>query len=373
MSELTQFDPWLTTDDFAALVIREFLEPVEGADGVIFPATYAAAEDKKVFPGGYNIDPPDGERNVCLVDSVGSQANRIEPMFAKPDYAHLVPQIFVKAGEKSVSILEAGHRAGDALVRCTPLQKELQDAFKAVLKGNAEPLAKIAPTSLVFGVWDSRDTQAKLPRLVSSTIRAFDVKRLKRSAQYNPPVDYSSLDVFSEEDKAKAEGDTKNPLAKRGFVHVPATGTHGGVVAHGGIRRDAILSLAALRLLTVDGNSERTLALRRYVLGLSLVAFASNASTYLRQGCNLVPSEKPREFKLVHSDGRREDENLSPPRALAYATLAAGEFGVAKGKEVAFDPKLAQLDLKDDSEVKAKSKKAGKKGAAPSEPEGSVT
>ena len=135
-----------------------------------------------MFPGGYNIDPSEGEKNVCLVDSVGSQANRIETMFMpdkyKGKYAHLVPQVSVKAGEKSVSILEAGHRAGDALVRCTTLQKDLQDAFKAVLKGNAEPLARIAPTSLVFGVWDSRDTQAKLPRLIASTIRAFDVTAL---------------------------------------------------------------------------------------------------------------------------------------------------------------------------------------------------
>ena len=118
--------------------------PVEGADGVIFPATYAAAEDKKVFPGGYNIDPPEGEKNVCLVDSVGSQANRIEPIFAKAEYSGLVPQVVINAGEKSVNLLEAGHRAGDAIVRCTPLQKTLQEAFKSVLKGNALKLAKIA-------------------------------------------------------------------------------------------------------------------------------------------------------------------------------------------------------------------------------------
>src|SRR5215213_1983393 len=95
---LSQFDPWLSDDGPAAIVIREPLMPVEGADGVIFPATYAAAEDKSVFPGGYNIDPPTGEKNVCLIDSVGSQANRIEPLFAKPDYAALVPQIIITAG-----------------------------------------------------------------------------------------------------------------------------------------------------------------------------------------------------------------------------------------------------------------------------------
>src|SRR5580704_9374445 len=150
MSDESQFDSWLTTDSFAALVVREFLEPVEGPDGVLFPATYAAAEDKKVFPGGYNIDPPEGEKNVCLVDSVGSQANRIEPIFAKPEYAGLVPQVVISAGEKSVNLLEAGHRAGDAIVRCTTLQKSLHDAFKSVLKGDASKMAKIAPTSLVF-------------------------------------------------------------------------------------------------------------------------------------------------------------------------------------------------------------------------------
>ena len=369
MSDLTHFDSWLTTDGFAALVIREHLEPVEGPDGVLFPATYAAAEDKKVFPGGYNIDPPEGDKNVCLVDSVGSQANRIEPMFAKPDYAHLVPQVSVKAGEKSVSILEAGHRAGDALVRCTELQQDLRAAFEAVLKGNAEPMAKIAPTSLVFGVWDSRDTQAKLPRLIASTVRAFDVKRLTRSAQYNPSTDYIG-DKLLEETTDKV---LKDAYAERGFVHIPATGSHGGVIADGGVRRDATFSLAALRLLSTGSDKEKTLILRRYILGLSLVAFTSNAATYLRQGCNLVPSEKPREFKLVHSDGTRETQSLKPADVLKYATAAAKAFGVGAAREVTFDPKLAQMDIKGEGDTKQTRKKAAKKAeAATKNPEASV-
>jgi CRISPR-associated protein Csb1 len=358
MSDLTKYDSWLTDDTCAALVVRESLESVEGPDGVIFPATYAAAEDKKVFPGGYNIDPPEGDKNVCLVDSVGSQANRIEPLFAKSDYAHLIPQITVKAGEKSVSLLEAGHRAGDALVRCTPLQKELQDAFKAVLKGNAEPLARIAPTSIVFGVWDSRDTQAKLPRLIASTIRAFDVKRLKRSAQYNPSTDYIGDKLLEETTDKKV----KDAYAERGFVHVPATGSHGGVIPTGGVRRDATLSLAALRLLSAGDDVAKTIALRRYILGLSLVAFTANASTYLRQGCNLVPDEKkPREFNLVKSNGKREAQTIHIEAALEFATVAAKAFGIQKGKEVTFDPKLAIADIKGEGDVKETRKKNAKK------------
>lgn len=357
MSEvLNKYDSWLTGNDGpAALVIRGHLMPVEGHDGVVFPPTFAAA--RKGDPSEYNIDHFDDKKdgkNVCLIDSVGSQANRIEPIFAnriepisaKTKYADLIPQIVIKAGEKEINILEIGHRAGDALARCSALQDELHQAFKDILMGNAEPLAKIAPTSLVFGVWDSRDTQAKLPRLVSSTIRAFDVRELKRGAVYTPPVDYSALEVFSEEDKEKAEGDKKNPLAKRGFVHNPASGSHGGVIATGGIRRDATLSLAALQLIKAN-NEDRTLALRRYILGLSLVALTANTSSYLRQGCNLVIDlEKPREFDEVYRDGRRVPAAIIDTSAMKYATAAAQAFDVGESRTVDFDKAKAKADVK---------------------------
>ena len=116
------------------------------------------------------------------------------------------------------------------------MKDEARTAFLTFLDRNdATPLAKLAPTSLVFGVWDSRDTQAKLPRIVQSTIRAEDVQVLTRSAQYDPALDYAELEVFSEADKEKQQGDPKSPLAKRGFVHVPAVKTHGGIIARGPI------------------------------------------------------------------------------------------------------------------------------------------
>ncbi len=388
MNDPSQHDEWLTTDAVAAIVIREPLVPVEGADGVFFPATYAAAEDKSVFPGGYNIDPPVGEKNVCLVDSVGSQANRIEPLFAKPGYAELVPQIFIQAGEKSVNLLEAGHRAGDAIVRCTTLHGKLQDAFKAILRGNAADMAKVAPTSLLFGVWDSRDTQAKLPRLVASTIRAFNVKAIRRGAVYVPPLNYVNMDVFTEEEQQKATGDNKNPLSKRGFVNALASATHGGVIAHGCIRRDLTLSLAALRLLSAVAGAEElkdkkeeekpklheraTLKLRRYVLGLALVALTAPPQTYLRQGCNLVPDvDHPKTIKVINADGTFGDLNITHPAALAYAMAAAQGFGVGESETVTFDPDLARKDIAGQSDVKQTRKgraKAAAKAAEATEP-----
>ncbi len=342
---LTKYDHWLSGDQGpAALVIREHLMPVEGHDGAVFPPTFAAGDG---FPGGYNIDTTSDGGNVCLIDSVGSQANRIEPIFSQDKYAKLIPQIVVKAGEKSINILDAGHRAGDALMRCSELQSQLHEAFKAVLMHNAEPMARIAPTSLVFGVWDSRDTQAKLPRLVSSVIRAFNAQKMTRGAVYIPPLDYSALDVFSEEEKAKAEGDKKNPLAKRGFVHNPASGSPGGVIAKGGIRRDASLSLAALQLLKAGDDAEKTLALRRYILGLSLVALTANTSSFLRQGANLVINpDQPREFNEVYRDGRRVASPLTHDEALAFAAEAAQAFKVGKDQTVDFEKSKAKADVK---------------------------
>lgn len=337
---LEQFDTWLTSDTgAAALVIREPLMPVEGNDGVLFPATFASGDN---FPGGYNIDGDLNGKNVCLIDSVGSQANRIEPIFAKPDYTNLVPQVVVKAGEKQINLLDAGHRAGDALVRCSSLQKELKAAFQAAQDGNAEPLAKIAPTSLVFGVWDSRDTQAKLPRLIASTVRAYDVRKLTRSAQFVPATEYVERGLLVATDDKKL----KDAYAVRGFVHVPASNTHGGVIATGGVRRDATLSLAALRLLSCGTDKAKTVSLRRYVLGLSLTAFTHPPAVYLRQGCNLVlDASKPREFVEVHVDGKRLPVTLTHADALAYARAAAAAFGIGQDRSVTFEKQLAVEDV----------------------------
>lgn len=362
MSDPSQFDRYLGDEGPAALFVREHLQPVEGPDGVLFPATFAAGDG---FPGGYNIDPRDGEKNVCLVDSVGSQANRIEPIFMREKYRHLVPQIVVKAGEKEVSIFEAGHRAGDALWRCSSLQEELQAAFKRLLGGDAEALARIAPTSLVFGVWDSRDTQAKVPRLVASNIRAFNVRKLTRGAVYIPPLDYTELDVFSEEDKAKAEGNNKSPLAQRGFVHNPASNAHGGVIADGGVCRAATLGLAALRHIHAGRDVEKTLVLRRYILGLSLVAFTAPTESYLRQGCMLVlDPDQPREFVEVYPDGRRLPCAVTHDMSLQFATAAADAFGVGESRTVPFEKERAKRDVKADDGGKAKSKRGAKRAEA---------
>jgi len=354
MSDIARFDGWLQDEGPAALVLREWLQPVDGADGVVFPATFAANEDSRKFAGGYNIDRfPDGS-SICLLDSVGSQANRIEPLFGKDRYRALVPDVRIRAGDHEVSILEAGHRAADAVVRCSELRDELRQAFEAALAHDALPLAKLAPTSIVFGVWDSRETQAKLPRLVSSTIRAFDVLELTRSAQYVPALDYVGNGVV--EEPADTKG--KKALAERGFAHVPSSAAPGGIIARGGIRRDAVLSLAALRPLSAKGGDTETRKLQRYILGLALVAFSAPAESYLRQGCMLVADPaRGRTVEVVQPDGSRAPLVLSHAEALEYAKAAAADFVVGKDRRVEFDATAAREELALDGEKKKLGKK----------------
>jgi CRISPR-associated protein Csb1 len=356
MSTLSKdlIDSWIDPKGPVALVLKQHLVPVEGEGGVFFPPTYAD------LPTSYNIDTLADGTKVVTVDSVGSQANRIEPLFATdPGLAPLVPQITVAIeGSNSVSLFEAGHRLGDAIVRSSELKDEAQAAFKTFLaQGDATPLAKLGPTSLVFGVWDSRDTQAKLPRLLQSVIRAWDVDRLTRSAQYVPAADYSKLEVFSEDEKERSEGNAKSPLAQRGFVAVPAIGAHGGVVARGPIIRDITLNLIALRRLAAQADVAK---LQRYILGLALVAATEPLDGFLRQGCLLVPKLPDASgWEQVARTGERTPVPLTNALARELAQQWASEFGVGESRTVKFGKDLAKADLVDKKPA-AKAAKAKK-------------
>ncbi len=339
-----------------ALHLKQKLLPVEGEGAVIFPPTYADI--------GYSIDTLSDCTKVAQIDSVGSQANRMEPLFKTKPLSELVPQIEIKLGnQKTVSILDAGHRLGDALVRSTELKvKEAFEAFQD--RGDASVIAKLAPTTLVFGAWDSRGEGAKLPRIVQSTIRAWDVEVLHRAAQYNPPVDYAQLEVFDEETKAKAEGNTKSPLAQRGFVHVPAVWRDdakkqrhlGGIIAKGGIWRDVTVNLVALRALGGDSG----VALRRYILGLALAVAVEPQDGFLRQGCLLTPDpDNPADWNLVHRDGRRKVRKIDVGVVHSYAAARMSQFGKGQNQSVQFKKDLAAKDIKD-SQDKDKRKKATK-------------
>lgn len=311
-------DQWATDPNSpVALHLKQKLLPVEGEGGVIFPPTYADI--------GYNIDTLSDGTKVATIDSVGSQANRMEPMFKSTKnesgkelnpLAELVPQIEIilsvkeKDGEKyerRQSLLDLAHRSADAVVKATPeLRKFIDPAFIALNRhGNAGPLCAVAPTSLLFGVWDSRDgTGEKRPRLVRSVIRAWDVDVLHSAAQFNSvwkALDEEDQNSLKEEEKKKGRAD----LSVAGLADAPATFRKtdkvqkflngapnpevrvlGGVLAKGLIERNVTINLIALRALH-GVNDEETKQIRKYLLSLALLAATAELDLFLREGCLL--------------------------------------------------------------------------------------
>ena len=343
MSKLksNHFDNLLTSPAIAAIVMRQPLKPVEGDDAVIYPPTFADV--------GYNIDPL-GDKdssmppNVCLIDSVGSQANRMEPLFKNAPYAGLVPQVQIqvktKEADTTVHLFDAGHRIADAVARCSELYDDIKSAFTQVKSGNCEPLARLAPTSLVFGVWDSRGTQVKLPRVVRSTIRALNVHSLKRSATYFPAINYENAGIGG------GEGDKKS--STEGLAGALDSGSPGGVLLcdDSKVIREAVLSLSALRALRAETNDD-TLKLQRYILGLSLVMFTAPQEALLRMGCELTGDpDNPATWEQVTCTGDRDTFALTHDDALDFAKAVAKDFGVSDDRTVKFDTKKAKDSLK---------------------------
>jgi CRISPR-associated protein Csb1 len=327
---MSNYDDLLKTTGPVALTLREYLEPAHGADAVFFPATFAPEAGSEEKPN-YILDDvrvDDRVTRVGLIDSVGSQANRIEPMFKKDAFAKLVPQVTVKVGVREMSLLDVGHRAADAIVRLSDKAPIFRSAFESIRdKGNSWEMAKLAPTTILFGGWDSRGTKVKLPRMLGSVIRAWDVQRLTRSAQY--------FSAFEKEETEDQKIDQK-VLSGEGLLDSPSGRGPGGIIAKGGVIREATLNLIVLRNLSGSGVAQTEL-LQRYILGLALVAFVAPAELFLREGCLLVRSSKGHEANAVYRTGKREQFELDEEGALTYATSAAQAFEVGPAVSASFD------------------------------------
>jgi CRISPR-associated protein Csb1 len=368
-------DRWATDMRGAvALHLKQRLLPVEGEGGVIFPPTYTDI--------GYNIDTFSDGTRVATIDSVGSQANRMEPVFkAAPGKRDewLVPQIEIvlrtedcgeceackDAGAKDAkkksscqnphaekrSILDLAHRAADAVVHSSPTLKPLVErAFRALHRqGDAGPLCALVPTSLLFGVWDSRGgTGQKRPRLVRSTIRAWDIEPLHAAAQFNSV--WKALDEGQQQELQKEATAKKTKLSAKGLADAPAVFRKvsksaakymhefrdgspnserrvlGGVVVKGRIEREVTVNLVALRGIRGKDDGE-TAYICKYLLGLSLVAATADIDLFLREGCHLQYAGND-DWLEVPRRGDAVTVNLAAARTVVedYAATAAKHF-----------------------------------------------
>jgi CRISPR-associated protein Csb1 len=382
MSKSSVINPaWFTDRQYVAIVLREYLRPVGGYDNPIFPPTFAMRPTlQQRHP--YNIDPLRNGDNICLIDSIASQANRLEPVLDEFD-PRIVRKVTVKvtSGKKKDaqyrSLLEIGHRVADAVVRFSDKADCIAQALKSHDAGNSVDLAKDFATSLVFGAWNSRDAGEKIPRVFQSTIRATNVEPLTRASQYVPPFNYKEL--LDDEDKPVIDPKTPDKkLSNLGLLAVPvvtmktkeknkdlAFRVHGGIIVKGDIRRDASINLVNLRALRTGYSKEATVdTLRAYILGLSLVALLCDQEFTLRQECQLVldpdrTAERAKQAEerglaygkhrlaMVTRDGKETSLNITYEAAKTFAENAARKMQIDQSELViTFDPSKMRTAIK---------------------------
>ena len=326
-----------------ALTYRQGLVPVEGSDARVHPPTYPVARPKNARQDErrtqYVINELGDGTRVCDLDTVQSQANRMEASY-RGALSGFIPRHAVEAGGHLVDLTRLPHRLADASIRATGLAGQIRDGFESFADGDAAPLARLGPTSLVYGAWDSRDTRVSVPRFIGSRIEARDVVECTRSAQFSA--------VFGQGELGLTDSDWRK-AAKAGFAPAPANGRPGGIVVRGGIDQLASVLLDVPRRYRTKDRNE---LLPSYLLGLALGGLLTGGRRYhLRSGCALVPAGAP-EWRTVSVEGERRpvefdvDAVVEELRDLADGWAKAGNVTLGGEPEVhRYDPVRAKRML----------------------------
>jgi CRISPR-associated protein Csb1 len=144
---------------------------------------------------------------------------------------------------------------------------------------------------------------------------------------------------LSEKGLADAPGVFRPKLKIKSFVNDspnPEARVLGGVLVRGRIEREVTVNLVALRGLRGKDESE-TDAIRKYLLGLSLMAATADIELFLREGCLLRYADDADQWCQVPRRGEPQEISFDHAEVTKYATSAAANFrskwgGVLKAK-----------------------------------------
>ena len=179
-------------DEHAAIRRIRRMQPAGGVGDKLFPPTYPAEREgppRHVFERR-RLD--DREVWCVLIDSVQSQANRMEEalLAAAAEEAIPLPYVTVDFREaglqplEQITSLDAPHRVYDAIIRDSLLddvpfmESEQGRRLAAATPASATALLEISPSALLFGAWHSQGEGgglgAKFPRALVSEIMGVD-------------------------------------------------------------------------------------------------------------------------------------------------------------------------------------------------------
>ena len=304
------------------------LQPAGGVGDKVFPPTYPPprgqegtryAEEIRWIAQGTGDPAP---TNCILVDSVPSQANRLEEHALRSRAALGLPDIQVRftglANETPLSVMEAPHRVFDALLRDSELGTEpfrnstIGQSLINSTTSNATALLQYAPLTLLLGGWDSRRKSGafRLARALVSELIAVDAHVGVTSASRIDPKGIVSTAgagrIEIETDEAIAfslsdEVDPKNRTRPSKLVHgnIAPKIVLGGVTCRY-IEQIAVISLSQLRRLSFPVDGESTEQQNQFgramlaALGLALLDSQYQEGYSLRSRCMLVPEDEPK-------------------------------------------------------------------------------
>ncbi|WP_422474537.1 type I-G CRISPR-associated RAMP protein Csb1/Cas7g [Endozoicomonas sp. ALB032] len=371
----------------SAVRMKLFLEPAGGAEDKVFPPTYKHRSDDKKSEYASEKRISNGKELQCtLLDSVASQANRIEDAILQkmksgslglPDI-----QITFESINKNISVLELPHRLYDAIVRDSLLndvpfrQTELGQLITSSDFVNATALFEQHPVTLLLGGWDSHNRNnglgVRLQRCLTSEINAIGVIGGKRVGGRIDPVAinkdaatiYKAEDTESlwtlDEEEAEKKNQKPVPISSRsntgdgkpsaiGHGNIPPTVSELGGVTCEQIEQTAVLSLTQIRKMrfpdldTGELSEERDHICRMVLalLGLHGLALQYDQGYDLRSRCLLIPSDEP----VVTIIGKTAKEKESLPLD-SKDTLDALNYAVKKLKKVGVRWNAAPVELK---------------------------
>ena len=371
------------------------LQPVGGQGDKIFPPTY---------PAERNNEPPrhvferrrigDGELWCVLIDSVQSQANRLEEaLLAASDEESgdggielaCVTVDFRGAGLEPlerITSLDAPHRVYDAILRDsllngTPfMQSEDGRRLAEAKPAEATALLELSPTALLFGAWHSQGQGgglgAKFPRALVSEImgigtpveevvanqRTGELETRTSGRRTGSRIDPlgivrgveifkgASVSDWNTNRSAAGEGAKKVRPSEINHSNITPTVTPLGVTCDYAEHR-ATITLAGLRRLRFGGG-ERDAAGRVLIASLGLLALAEqDARGYaLRSRCDLV-CDGTAPFELVHADGSSEPLELDPAsaRALYRDSYIRAEAAGFRFKSLVLKPQNKLIEI----------------------------
>lgn len=347
----------------AAFRVTQRLQPAGGPGDKIFPPTYATGE--KTLKYAYETRRVDATNvNCVLLDSVASQANRIEESLqaAWDDNILNFPVIGVDfSGDPdlldlgTITTLQAPHRIADAILRDSTNQEGtllFRDtpegrAFTDASTRNATAVYLLCPTALLLGVWDSTGPKggqgAKFQRALTSEIVAIGVEVGKKvGSRLDPLAIQSGVPVYHRQDdesdwtinesEAKKEKDRPVLFSRKGSEGKgkPSSVNHSNVAPSidalaGGVTFDyavqsVVLSLPALRKLRftteLSGQplrdrpaSEKAARVALASLGLAGIVHQRERGYDLRSRCLLIP-DGDLKLEVVHANGSVDQRTL---------------------------------------------------------------